>query len=94
MISFFLSFFTLQPKLSKIWMVIFTSEISGTLYNFETFPFKIVAAKMGKVAFLEPDTSISPRKSGTPFNYVVIHLIHLFIKILYSFYVTYYEELT
>ena len=58
--NFFLSFLTLHPKLSKIFIVIFTSEMSGTLYNFETLPFKIVAAKIGKVAFFEPDTSTSP----------------------------------
>ena len=60
-ISFCLSFFTLQPRLSKISIVVLTSLISGTLYNFEIFPFKIVAAKIGNVAFFEPATSTSPR---------------------------------
>ncbi len=49
--------------------------MSGTLYNLETFPFKMVAAKIGKLAFLEPETSSSPRQPCASFYYVVIHFI-------------------
>ena len=34
--------------------------MSGTLYNFVVLPLKILAAIIGREAFLEPDTYVSP----------------------------------
>ena len=49
-------FLTLQPKYFKISKVICVSWIFGILYNFVVPGLRIVAAIIGKEAFLEPDT--------------------------------------
>ena len=63
------------PSLFNISKVTLTSDISGTLYNFILFLFKIHAAKIGREAFLEPDIVTLPSNLLPPF--IIIFFINL-----------------
>ena len=58
--------FTLQPRYFNICKVTCVSCMSGTLYILLFLPFSIVAAIIGRDAFLDPDIFTSPSNLCPP----------------------------
>ena len=57
---------TLAPRCSRIWIQVFTSEISGTFVRVTSFSVRMDAARHGSTAFLFPATVISPLRGLPP----------------------------